>query len=56
MLSAPAIIAGPCNQNSLPTAAPQIPHDAGLAPAPYTGRNFLRKFLHSGGLEPARAP
>ena len=34
----PAVIAGP-------PAAPQIPHDAELAPIPYTGRNSLRKFL-----------
>ena len=31
-----AIIAGLHSQDLLPTVAPQIPHDAGLAPVPYT--------------------
>lgn len=30
---------------SQPIVAPQFPLVAGLAPLPYTGRNFMRKFL-----------
>ncbi|KAJ4439516.1 hypothetical protein ANN_07640 [Periplaneta americana] len=41
----PAVIAGIRNRISLPIVAPQVHHDAGWAPVPYTGRNFMRKFL-----------
>ena len=54
MSGPPALIAGTHNQYLLPTLAFQIPHDAGLTPAPYTGRNSLRKFLPPDGLERAR--
>ena len=51
-----AVIAGTRNQDSLPIVTSQILHEAGLAPVPYTGRNFLRKFLRPGGLELALIP
>ena len=50
------VIAGPLNQDSLPTVASQISHSAGLAPVPYTGRNSLRNFLAPEGFDPARVP
>ncbi|KAJ4428178.1 hypothetical protein ANN_24193 [Periplaneta americana] len=49
----PVVIAGIRNQISLPIVAPQVHHDAGWAPVPYTGRNFMRKFLPPWGLGPA---
>ncbi|KAJ4434738.1 hypothetical protein ANN_23306 [Periplaneta americana] len=42
------------NRISLPIVAPQVHHDAGWAPVPYTVRNSMRKFLPPRGLEPAR--
>ena len=56
MSGSPAVIAGSRNQDSLPTVAPQIPHEAGLAPIPYTNQNTLRKFLPPDGQEPACIP
>ena len=50
------IIAGLRNKNSLPIVAPQIAHNAGLAPVPYTGQNSPRKFLPSGGIRISTRP
>ncbi|KAJ4428272.1 hypothetical protein ANN_24289 [Periplaneta americana] len=41
----PAVVAGLRNRISLPIVAPQVHHNAGWTPVPYTGRNFMRKFL-----------
>ena len=36
--------------------APQILHDAGLAPVPYTGQNCLRKFVSPRGIRTSARP
>ena len=45
----PAVIAGPRNQDSLSIVASQIPHDAGLAPVPYSGEIRQEIFFLQGG-------
>mgnify|MGYP000515885793 CR=1 FL=1 len=50
------LVTGPRNQDSLPIVVPQIFHDAGLSPAPYTGQHSQRKFLPQGGFEPISVP
>ena len=55
MTSAPPdVTTGLCNQNSLSIVASQIPQDAEVSTVPYTGRNYMRKFLPPWRFEPAQ--